>query len=82
MHYEVDMLVRLPLDDTARRFLTDVEKSANRVLRFHGDESSITITVEAHAIDPEDAVKSARGQMARIYPGTDYQAVGEPRSLG
>jgi hypothetical protein len=79
MGHEVDMMVRQPLDDRARRFLTDVQRSANRVLRFPGDDSSITITVEAHAMVPEDSVKSARGEIARIYPGCDYQETGEPR---
>jgi hypothetical protein len=79
MHFEVDMVVQRPLDDAARWFLTDVQRSANRVLRFHGDDSSITITVQAHAMNREGAVKSARGQIARIYPGARYQEVGEPR---
>jgi hypothetical protein len=79
MRYEVDMVVQQPLDDKATRFLTEVQKSANRVLRFHGDESSITIVVEAHGMHQDDAIKSARGQIARIYPGAEYQAVGEVR---
>ena len=46
MHYEVDVVVRQPLDDNARRFLSDVQRSAHRVLRFRGDDGTITITVE------------------------------------
>jgi hypothetical protein len=79
MRYEVDMVVQQPLDDRARRFLTEVQKSANRVLRFHGDDSTITIVVEAHGMDQDDAIRLARGHIARIYPGAEYQAVGEPR---
>jgi len=79
MHYEVDMIVQRPFDDTAKRFLTDVQHSANRVLRFHGDATTIAITVEAHAMDREGAVKAARAEIARIYPGGDYGEVGEPR---
>jgi hypothetical protein len=81
MHYEVDMVVQQPLDDRATRFLTDVQRSANRVLRFHGDDNSITITAEAHAMDRDGAVKSARGEIARIYPGGDYLEAGEPRPI-
>jgi hypothetical protein len=49
------------------------------VLRFRGDGSSFTITVEAHAMDRDGAIKAARGEIARIYPGGDYRKVGEPR---
>jgi hypothetical protein len=75
MHYEVDMVVQLPFDDNAKRFLTSVQSSANRVLRFHGDDSTINVTVEAHAMDLDGAVKAAQGEIARIYPGTIHQAV-------
>lgn len=79
MHYEVDVVVRQPLDDNARRFLSDVQRSAHRVLRFRGDDGTITITVEAHALDWDGAIRAARGEIARIYPGGDYQPIGEPR---
>jgi hypothetical protein len=79
MHYEVDMVVQLPFDDNAKRFLTSVQSSANQVLRFDGDDSTITITVEAHAMDLGGAVRAAQGEIGRIYPGTVHQAVGEPR---
>jgi carboxypeptidase C (cathepsin A) len=48
-------VVQLPFTDTAGRFLTDVQSSTNWVLRFRGDDS--TITVEAHAMDLDGAVK-------------------------
>ena len=57
MHFEVDVIVQHPLDERSRRFLTDVQNSANRVVRFRGDERSITVTVEAHAYDRDGAVR-------------------------
>jgi hypothetical protein len=79
MHYEVEVIVPLPLDDHAHRFLSEVQRSANHVLRFHGDDRAITVTVEAHALDPEGAVRAARGEMARIYPSVPYAVSGEPQ---
>jgi hypothetical protein len=80
MHYEVDMVIQLPFYDNAKRFLTSVQSSANQVLRFRGDDT-ITITVEAQAMDLEGAVKAAHGEIGRIYPGTIHKAVGEPRVM-
>lgn len=79
MHYEVDLIVQLPFDDAAGKFLTSVQRSANQVLRFRGNDSTITITVEAHAMDRDGAIRAAQSEIGRIYPGTIYQAVGEPR---
>jgi len=79
MHFEVDVIVQHPLDDRSRRFLTDVQKSANRVVRFRGDERTITVTVETHAYDREGAVRSAIGEVARIYPAARFEPTGEPR---
>lgn len=79
MHFEVDVMVQHPLDERSRRFLTDVQRSANRVIRFSGDERTITVTVEAHAYDRDGAVRSAIGEVARIYPSVQFQPVGEPR---
>jgi hypothetical protein len=81
MHYEVDMVVQKPFDATAERFLTDVQSSADRVLRFRGDATTITITIEAHAMDQDGVVEAARGEIARIDPGGDYQEAGEPRQI-
>jgi hypothetical protein len=78
MHYEVEVIVQLPLDDRADRFLSEVQRSANHVLRFRGDDRAITITVEAHALDPEGAVRAARGEVARIYPSVPFAVSGEP----
>ena len=79
MHFEVDVVVQHPLDERSRRFLTDVQRSANRVLRFRGDDRTITVTVEAHAYDKEGAVLSAIGEVARIYPAARFQPEGQPR---
>jgi hypothetical protein len=79
VHFEVDVEVQHPLDDRARRFLTDVQRSANRVLRFRGDDQRIIITVEAHAYDREGAVSAAIREVAHIYPLVKFQQVGEPR---
>jgi hypothetical protein len=80
MHHEVDMIVNRPFDDSARRFLAAAQVSANRVLRFRGDDRSITITLETHAMDGDGAVKVALWEIAHVYPGGDYQEVGESRS--
>ncbi len=81
MHYEVDITVPRPLDDQSLRFLTDVQRSANQVLRFRGDDSSITLTVEAHAMDRDGAVGAARREVAAIYPKSDFGAISEPWPL-
>jgi len=78
MHYEVEVIVPLPLDHRAQRFLSEVQRSANRVLRFHGDDRAITLTVEAHALDPDGAVRAARGEVARIYPSVPFVVSGQP----
>ena len=81
MHYEVDVIVQHPLDERSRQFLSDVQRSANRVLRFRGDDRTITVTVEAHAYDRDGAVRSAVGEVARIYPAAVFSAEGEPRPV-
>ncbi len=79
MHFEVDVVVQHPLDERSERFLTDVQRSANRVLRFRGDDRTITVTVEAHAYDREGAVRSAVAEVARIYPSARFEPEGQPR---
>jgi hypothetical protein len=79
MHFEVDVVVQHPLDERSKRFLADVQSSANRVLRFRGDDRTITVTVEAHAYDKDGAVRSAVAEVARIYPMAKFQAEGQPR---
>jgi hypothetical protein len=79
MHFEVDVVVQHPLDQQAERFLTSVQRSANRVIRFRGDDQRIVVTVEAHAYDREGAVRAAIQEVAHIYPTTEFETAGEPR---
>jgi hypothetical protein len=79
VHFEVDVEIQHPLDEQAKRFLTDVQRSANRVLRFRGNDRRIIVTVEAHAYDREGAVSAAIREVAHIYPLVKFQLTGEPR---
>ncbi len=81
MHFEVDVVVQLPLDDQAKRFLSTVQRSANRVVRFRGDDHRIIVTVEAHAYDRDGAVRAAVQEVAHVYPLVRFAADGEPRPL-
>jgi len=81
MHFEVDVVVQHPLDEQAKRFLSSVQRSANRVIRFRGDDLRIVVTVEAHAYDREGAVRAAIQEVAHIYPMIQFEAAGEPRPL-
>jgi hypothetical protein len=82
MHFEVDVVVQHALDQQAKRFLTSVQRSANRVLRFRGNDKRIVVTVEAHAYDREGAVLAAVQEVARIYPMVGFETSGEPRPVG
>jgi len=81
MHFEVDMVIRHPLDEQAERFLRSVQRGANRVLRYRGDERCIVVTVEAHAYDRDGALRSAVQEVAHIYPSMAFEASSEPRLL-
>ena len=81
MHFEVDVIVRHPLDPQSERFLSSVQRSANRVIRFRGDEQRIILTVEAHAYDRVGAVRVAIQEVAHIYPMTRFEPTGDPRPL-
>ena len=81
VHFEVDVEIQHPLDEQAKRFLTDVQRSANRVLRFRGNDRKIIVTVEAHAYDREGAVSAAIREVAYIYPTTEFQPTDEPRLM-
>ena len=81
VHFEVDVVVHHPLDEQAERFLIAVQRSANRVIRFRGDDRRIVVTVEAHAYDREGAVRAAIREVAHIYPMVEFEAAGEPRPL-
>jgi len=79
MHFEVDVIVEHPLDAQAERFLSSVQRSANRVIRFRGDHRRTVVTVEAHAFDRGGAVRAAVQEVAHIYPLVKFEASGEPR---
>jgi hypothetical protein len=66
----------------ARQFLADVQRSANRVLRFTGDDEPITVTVEAHGMDTTDAIRAAVREVAHIYLTVPFQTNGDPRPIG
>jgi hypothetical protein len=79
MLYEVDVIIRKPLDDRTRQFLDAVQRSANRVVRFSGDGGSIKVTVEVSGLCREDVIRSAAGEVARIFPASNDERYGEPR---
>ena len=79
MHYEVEVIIPKALDDTTRRFLDAVQRSANRLVRFSGDSASITLTVEMAGMRREDAVRAAASEVARIFPNRHDEKFGEPR---
>jgi len=68
MHFEVDVVAQQPLDERAERFLTSVLPSANRVIRFRGDDRRIVVMVEAHAYDRAGAVRAAIQEVAPYLP--------------
>jgi len=79
MHFEVDVVVHHPLDAQANQFLSSVQRSANRVVRFCGDDQRIIVTVEAHAFDRAGALRAAIQEVAHIYPLVRFEPTGEPR---
>jgi len=79
MHFEVDVVVHQPLDEQAKQFLSSVQRSANRVVRFSGDDRRIIVTVEAHAYDRAGALRAATQEVAHIYPLVRFEPTGEPR---
>ena len=81
MLFEVDVTLPRELDDRTERFLNDVQRSANRVIRFRGSPGSITVTVEVAGLCREDALRAAAGEVARIFPASSDEKYGEPRVL-
>jgi hypothetical protein len=79
MHFEVDVTVSRPLDERTDRFLSDVTRSANQVVRYRGDDRSVTLTVEVAGLCREDALRAAAGEVARIFPASSDERYGEPR---
>jgi len=71
MHYEVDVILNQALDAKTRQFLEVVQASANRVVRFRGDEQSIRLTVDVVGQCREEATRAAAGEVARIFPASN-----------
>jgi hypothetical protein len=78
MHYEVEVTLPRALDDQTRRFLDAVQRSANQLVRFGGDNASIRLTVEVAGMCREDAIRAAAGEVARIFPACNDEKYGEP----
>jgi N-acetylglutamate synthase/N-acetylornithine aminotransferase len=81
MHYEVDVVVHHPLDERTRRFLAAVQHSANQVVRFRGDGSSVCVTVEVAGQFRDDAIRAAARQIAQIFPASNDEKYGEPHQV-
>lgn len=81
MRFEVDVIVQHALDANAERFLASVQRSANRVIRYRGNDHRIVVTVEAHAFDQEGAIRAAAQEVAHLYPLVEFDATGEPRLM-
>ncbi len=79
MHYEVDVTVQHALDANTGRFLDSVQRSANRLLRFRGDDRTITLTVKVAGLCRDDAIRGAAGEVARIFPAVCDEKYSEPR---
>ncbi len=79
MNYEVEVTMAKALDDQTRRFLDAVQRSANRLVSYSGDSSSIRLTVEVAGMGHEDAVRAAAGEVSRIFPASNDEKYGEPR---
>ena len=66
MRYEVDVTMPKGLDDRTWRFLDAVQRSANRLVRFRGDDGSITLTVDVAGMCREEAVGRSQGGCQRL----------------
>jgi hexokinase len=79
MLYEVDITIAKSLDEKTERLLEDVRSSANRLLRFRGDSTSIKLTVEVAATVRDEAIRAAAREVAAIFPSSDNEKYSEPR---
>jgi hypothetical protein len=52
------------------------------LVSFSGNNTSNTLVVEVAGMAPEDAVRAAAGEVARIFPDSNDEKYGEPRVLG
>jgi hypothetical protein len=82
MRYEVEVIIPKPLDDSTRRFLDSVQRSANQLDSFSGDRASTTLVAGVAGMAPEDAVRAAAREVARIFPNSNDKKYGEPCALG
>ena len=82
MRFEVEVVIPKPLDDSTRRFLDSVQRSANQLVGFSGDSTSTKLVVEVSGMALEDAVRAAAGEVARIFPNSNDEKYGKPRALG
>jgi hypothetical protein len=71
MRYEVEVIMPKPLYDATRRFLDAVQRSANQLVSFRGDSASTMLVIEVAGMAPEDAVRAAAGEVARIFPNSN-----------
>jgi hypothetical protein len=78
MHYEVEVIIPKPLDSQTCLFLDAVQRSANPLVRFSGDERTTKLLVEVSGMCRNDAVKAAAGEVARIFPASSDEKYGEP----
>jgi hypothetical protein len=69
-HFEVDVLLNQGLDESTRRFLQSVQASANRVIRFDGDDRSVRLTVDVAGMTRDEAIRAAAGEVSRIFPAS------------
>jgi hypothetical protein len=68
--FEVEILVPQELTETTRRFLSAAQTSANRILRFSGDDRVIRLTIEATGMNRNEAVRAAAMEVAHILPNS------------
>ncbi len=81
MRYEVDVVIPEPLNDLNRRFLDAVQRSANRLVGFRGDDESITLILDVSGMCREDALRAASSEVARIFPACNEKRYGEPQEI-
>jgi HSP20 family molecular chaperone IbpA len=78
-HFEVDVLLNQGLDESTRRFLQSVQASANRVIRFDGDDRSVRLTVDVAGMTRDEAIRAAahRRTVTLRFESPDFVTPGE-----
>ena len=79
--FEVETLVPQELTETTRRFLSAAQTSANRILRFSGDQKVIRLTIEATGMNRNEAVRATAMEVAHILPNS-YPEIVEMKETG